>query len=195
MVSLAVITGSFRPYAFAQRRGTFTDSRIVLAGVALGYVAMAVTSFIQLQADPGALRGILFWSMGSVSGGRWPMLALPLIVLVVIGGWLSTQGRTMNAVALGDDDAIAVGVNLRLTRIGLLIAASALTAVAVFVAGGIGFVGLIVPHVMRLLCGADHRLLLPISALGRGAARSRRRGRPSPPRRRVRTTARWDATG
>ncbi|MCJ0700573.1 iron ABC transporter permease [Frigoribacterium sp. CFBP9039] len=152
-------------FAFAQRSGSFTDMRLVLSGVALGYVAMAGTSFVQLHADPGELRGILFWMMGSVAGARWSALVLPAVVLVVAGAWLLAQSRGLNALALGDDDATAVGVDLRRTRLGLLLVSAVLTAVAVSVAGGVGFVGLIIPHAMRLLVGSDHRRLLPVSAI------------------------------
>ncbi|WP_342365721.1 FecCD family ABC transporter permease [Plantibacter sp. CFBP 8775] len=152
-------------FAFAQRSGSFTDIRLVLSGVALGYVAMAGTSFAQLQAEPGQVRGILFWMMGSVAGARWETLALPTVALLGAGAWLLIQARGLNALALGDDDAVAVGVDLRRFRLGLLLVAALLTAVTVAVAGGVGFVGLIVPHAVRMLVGADHRRLLPVSAL------------------------------
>ncbi len=152
-------------FAFAQRSGSFSDTRLVLSGVALGYVAMAGTSFAQLHAEPGEIRGILFWMMGSVSGARWDTLFLPVVVIGVTGAWLLSHARGLNALALGDDDAIAVGLDLRRFRLILLVTSALLTAVAVAVAGGVGFVGLIVPHAMRLLVGADHRRLLPVSAV------------------------------
>ncbi len=152
-------------YGFAQRSGTFTDTRLVLAGVALGYVAMAITSFLQLQAEPGELRGILFWTMGSVAGARWDTLPIPVTTTIVVTVWLLTRARGLNALALGDDDAVALGVDLRTFRLALLLAASALTATAVSFAGGIGFVGLIVPHAVRLVIGGDHRRLLPAAAI------------------------------
>ncbi|WP_441004771.1 MULTISPECIES: FecCD family ABC transporter permease [unclassified Microbacterium] len=152
-------------YAFAQRSGSFTDMRLVLSGVALGYVAMSGTSFAQLHAEPGEIRGMLFWMMGSVGGARWETLLIPAVTLVLAGGWLLTQARGLNALALGDDDAVAVGVDLRTFRLGLLLTSAVLTAVAVSVAGGVGFVGLIIPHAMRLIVGADYRRLLPVTAV------------------------------
>lgn len=152
-------------YAFAQRAGSFTDMRLVLSGVALGYVAMSGTSFAQLHAEPGEIRGMLFWMMGSVGGARWDTLLIPAVTLVVAGGWLLIQARGLNALALGDDDAIAVGVDLGRFRLGLLLTSAVLTAVAVSVAGGVGFVGLIIPHAIRLLVGADYRRLLPVAAV------------------------------
>lgn len=173
LFGIGVSTGAFAGAAlvlalvffFAQRRGAFTDNRLVLAGVALGYVATAATSFVQLQAKPGQLSGILFWSLGSVSGARWDSLPIPVVVILACILWLLTQGRSLNALSLGDDAAVAVGVNLRRIRLLLLLVAALCTAVTVSLAGGVGFVGLIVPHAARLLVGADHRRVLPVGAL------------------------------
>ncbi|WP_245633821.1 FecCD family ABC transporter permease [Amycolatopsis jejuensis] len=152
-------------FLFAQRRGAFTDNRLVLAGVALGYIAAAGTSFVQLQAKPGQLTGILFWTLGSVSGARWNSLPIPVTVILVCVLWLLTQGRALNALSLGDDAATAVGVHLRRLRLSLLLVAALCAAVTVGIAGGVGFVGLIIPHAARLLVGADHRRVLPVGAL------------------------------
>ena len=152
-------------FAFAQVSGTFTDSRLLLAGVAISYVATAITSFVQLQAQPDQISGILFWTLGSVADARWGNVALPAVVTAGCAGWLLTRGRGLNALSLGDDDATAVGVDIRTFRIGLLLACASLTAVSVSNAGGVGFVGLIVPQTVRLLIGGDHRRLLPLSAL------------------------------
>jgi iron complex transport system permease protein len=173
LFGLGVSTGAFAGAAlilalvffFAQRRGAFTDNRLVLAGVALGYVATAATSFVQLQAQPGQLSGILFWTLGSVSGARWNSLPIPVVVILACVLWLLTQGRALNALSLGDDAAVAVGVPLRRLRLSLLLVAALCTAVTVGLAGGVGFVGLIVPHAARLLVGADHRRVLPVGAL------------------------------
>jgi iron complex transport system permease protein len=173
LFGLGVSTGAFAGavlilgfvFFLAQRRGAFTDNRLILAGVALGYVATAGTSFVQLQAQPGQLSGILFWTLGSVSGARWNSLPSPVAVLLACVLWLLTQGRALNALSLGDDAAVAVGVHLRRTRLLLLLVAALCTAVTVSLAGGVGFVGLIVPHAARLLVGADHRRVLPVGAL------------------------------
>lgn len=149
----------------AQRRGVFSDSRLVLAGVAMGYLASAGTSFVQLQAEPGRLAGILFWTLGSVAGARWDSLLVPGIVITACVLLLLTRARALNALALGDDAAVAVGVDVRRERMLLLLVAALCTAVTVSLAGGVGFVGLIVPHAARLLVGADPRRLLPAGIL------------------------------
>lgn len=152
-------------YFFAQKSGHFTDSRIILGGVAISYVAMAITSYLELTANPGELKGLLFWTMGSVAGVSWSSLLLPVIVLLIGGFWLISRGSVLNALALGDDDAISLGVNVKRIRLGLLVSSAALTALAVCVAGGVGFVGLIIPHACRMIIGHDNRKVLPLSGL------------------------------
>ena len=152
-------------FVLSGRSARMTDSRLVLAGVAVGYLAMAGTSFVQLRAPAGQVRGILFWLMGSVAGASWSDLGLPTAVIVACTGWLMLSGRSLNALAVGDDDAAALGVDVRRLRVALLVVSALLTATAVAVAGGIGFVGLMVPHAVRLVIGADHRRLLPVCAL------------------------------
>ncbi len=106
---------------------------------------------------------MLFWLLGSVSGGAsWSDLGVPAAVITVCAAILLTQSRQLNALAMGDESAQSVGVDVRRTRLLLLVIASLLTAVVVSVAGGgIGFVGLLVPHAVRLLVGSDHGKLLP----------------------------------
>lgn len=149
----------------AHRAGRLADTRLVLAGVAVGHLALAGTSFVQLQVDPTQLRGLLFWMMGSVSGARWDDLGVPAAAMAAGTTWLVLQGRNLNALVLGDDDAAALGVDAHRVRLGLLVVGSLLTATAVTVSGGIGFVGLMVPHATRLVVGGDHRRLLPAAAL------------------------------
>ncbi|GAA2830103.1 FecCD family ABC transporter permease [Kribbella solani] len=153
-------------FLLAQRSGRLADTRLILAGVAVSYLAMAGTSLVQLRAEPTQVRGILFWLMGSVAGADWSDLGLPVLVMVAAAAYLMLQGRGLNALAVGDDDASALGVDIHRLRIVLLLVSSLLTATAVAVAGGVGFVGLMVPHAARLVVGADHRKLLPVATLG-----------------------------
>lgn len=158
-VSLVVVFG------MAQRGGRLVANRLVLAGVAVGYVAAAATSFVQLQANPTELRGIMFWLLGSVSGASWADLGIPAATIGVAMAWLLTRGRQLNALTTGDDTAASLGVDVHRLRIILLLVASLLTATIVSVSGGIGFVGLMVPHAVRLVTGPDHRKVLPVSVL------------------------------
>lgn len=152
-------------FTLAQRGGRLTASRLVLAGVAVGYIGTAATSFVQLQANPNELRGIMFWLLGSVAGASWSDLQIPALAIGISTAWLLAQGRAMNALTVGDDTAAGLGVDVHRLRIVLLVIASLLTASVVVVAGGIGFVGLMVPHAVRLVVGPDHRKLLPASLL------------------------------
>ncbi|MDN5721508.1 iron ABC transporter permease [Corynebacterium sp.] len=146
----------------SQRKGSLTGSRIVLAGVGVGQIAMAGTSLIQLKSEPGEIRGILFWMMGSVAGVQdFGQLLVPTVVVVIGTGWLLLHARNLNLLTMGDDDARALGVNVNALRLQLIVIIAALTGMAVAVAGGVGFIGLIVPHCVRFITGPDHRLVLP----------------------------------
>ncbi|TDC96654.1 iron ABC transporter permease [Nonomuraea deserti] len=153
-------------YALAQRSGRLTPSRLVLAGVALAYLFQALYSFVLQQAQSGrAAQQVLFWLMGSLGGARWHMLPLPTVVLV--GGlvYLLLQHRRLNALTAGEETAVSLGVNVARLRITLFVLTSLLVGVLVATSGAIAFVGLIVPHAARLLVGADHRRVLPVTAL------------------------------
>jgi iron complex transport system permease protein len=125
-------------FVLAQRGGRLTATRLVLAGVAVRYVGTAATSYLQLQANPNELRGIMFWLLRSVSGASWADLQIPAVAIAATLAVLMTQGRSMNALTVGDDTAAGLGVDVHRLRIGLLVIASLLTATVVSVAGGIG---------------------------------------------------------
>ena len=150
----------------AQRSGKLSGYRIVLAGVALGQAAMAGTTLIQLHVDPAQVRGILFWMLGSTAGATWSQLQVLAVVTGITALFLVARSRQLNALALGDDDAVALGINVNSLRWQLLVASALLTAVAVTVAGAVGFVGLIIPHGLRMLGFSDYRKLLPLSLAG-----------------------------
>lgn len=152
-------------FAMAQRGGRLLGSSLVLAGVAIAYLGTALTGYLQLQADPSELRGVMFWLLGSVAGASWSALTVPALATAACALVLATQTRPMNALATGDDTAAGLGVGVNQLRILLLVASSLLTAAVVSSAGGIGFVGLIVPHAVRLVVGPDHRKVIPTSLL------------------------------
>lgn len=168
-VSAAAFVGAlltlFLLVALAQRSGKLSGYRIVLAGVALGQAAMAGTTLIQLHVDPAQVRGILFWMLGSTAGATWPQIPLLALATVAAALFVWSRSRQLNALALGEDDATALGINVNVLRWQLLIASALLTAVAVTVAGAVGFVGLIIPHALRMLGFSDYRKLLPLSLL------------------------------
>lgn len=153
-------------YLLAQRSGRITPSRLLLAGVALAYLFQALFSFVLQKAQAGrAAQQVLFWLLGSLASARWDTLPVPAVVLAAGLVVLLVQHRPLNALVAGEETAISLGVNVGRFRAGLFVLTSLLVGVLVAVSGAIAFVGLIVPHVARLLVGADHSRLLPVTAL------------------------------
>jgi iron complex transport system permease protein len=159
MVAVALV------FLLGQQRGRLNPVRLVLAGVVVSYVFTSITSFLQLQTEPTNMRRIMFWLLGSVSGAHWDQLHVAGVVVVAVTVLLTLYGRQLNALVTGDESATALGVDVKRLRIVLIVLTSLLAGVLIAVAGGIGFVGLMVPHLVRLTFGVDHRRLLPLAAL------------------------------
>nr|WP_205600861.1 iron ABC transporter permease [Halomonas socia] len=171
----AVITGSAFAGAFASTllvfglahgTGSWTPSRLLLTGVVVAAGWGAVITLMLALSPAERLPGMLYWLMGDLSYSRtpWPPLALLLVICLL----LMPLGRSLNVMARGPLQAAALGVKVRPLEWGIYLAASALTAMAVTTAGSIGFVGLVVPHMLRLVLGNDQRLILPACALAGG---------------------------
>ncbi|WP_311210965.1 MULTISPECIES: iron ABC transporter permease [unclassified Aeromicrobium] len=152
-------------YVLASRGGRIESLRLVLAGVALSYLFSAVTGWITATADHGRLPGLLFFLLGSISSASWEMLALPAAALVLGVVYALRRASHLDAAMTGDETAASLGVDMTRLRVEVLVVTAAMTGAVVAVAGGIGFVGMVVPHVCRLLVGAGHRSLLPFAAL------------------------------
>jgi iron complex transport system permease protein len=152
-------------FLLGQQRGRLNPVRLVLAGVVVSYVFTSITSFLQLQTDPNNMRRIMFWLLGSVSGAHWADLQVAGVVVVAVTVLLTLYGRQLNALVTGDESATALGIDVKRLRIVLIVLTALLAGVLIAVAGGIGFVGLMVPHLVRLAFGVDHRRLLPLAAL------------------------------
>ena len=150
----------------ASALGRITPTRTVLAGLAVSSLASAVTSFVIFWTVTGdSYREILGWLLGSLSGARWPAVAIAGVAILVAGIPIMFTGRLLDTFAFGDTSAAALGVNVTRVRWTLLAATALLTGAMVSVSGAIGFVGLILPHGVRLLVGPGHRALLPLSAI------------------------------
>lgn len=170
LVSIMAFGGAFLTtllvYALSQQGGKTMVGIMLLAGVAIAAIAGAITGVFVLQATDAQLRSITFWSLGSLGGIGWVqcMVMLPIAILTVVG--LMQQHRGLNALALGESAALHTGIRVeRMKRIIILLVALGVGA-TVSMCGAIGFVGLVVPHALRMLMGASHRQLLPASALG-----------------------------
>lgn len=168
-VSLAAFAGAAGAmalvYAVAQSRGALSPLRLVLAGVTAGYVLSGVTSFLVFQSDARAAQSVLFWLLGSFGRAQWAYLPVPAVALAAGTLYLVARSRGLNLLLLGDETAGTLGVHVARFRAALFVVTAAMTGVMVAVAGAIGFVGLVMPHVARLLVGADHRRVLPVAAL------------------------------
>lgn len=151
------------------RHGRTSTFILILAGVAVGALFSAVTSFLLYLSSGGEkLADVLFWIMGGLSRANWTSVSIlaPIVAVGLAAALLFA--RDLNALALGEEGAHHVGVRPVVLTRWLLLLTTVLTASAVAMAGTIGFVGLVIPHVLRLLVGPDHRRLLPVAALGGG---------------------------
>lgn len=151
-------------YGLARMGGTVSVSTLLLAGVALGAFAAAITSFF-MYIHGDKLVSIYSWLLGGFSLGDWSKVLAILPYAVVGLAYLCLHGRVLNVLQLEEEQAVQLGVPVERLKIGLIAAATLVTAAAVSVSGLIGFAGLIVPHAVRLLWGPDYRFLLPMSVL------------------------------
>lgn len=146
--------------------GRSNSIKLLLAGMALSYVCSSFSSFlVYISDDSQKLKTITFWLMGSLAGAKWNeiVIIMPIIILGVI--FFMTQYRTLNLMLLGDEVSITLGTDLHKFRIIYLVITSLMIGLLVYVSGMIGFVGLIIPHIVRMIFGTDHKKIIPISAL------------------------------
>ncbi|WP_313692242.1 vitamin B12 ABC transporter permease BtuC [Halorarum halobium] len=164
---VGALLAGFGVYLVSTRNGRTPVATLLLAGIAVQTFLGAVVSFMLLRSGESMER-VVYWLMGHLDNATWgdvSSVALVVPVLVVV---LLAYARDLNVLLLGEGDASALGVNVERSKRALLAVSSVLTAAAVAVSGVIGFVGLVVPHVLRLVVGPDHRILLPTSALAGG---------------------------
>lgn len=160
LLSLTVV------YLLAQTGGRMTGNRLVLSGVVVGQVLSACSSLIIMTSgDPHAAVQVNRWMLGGLGGTTWEMLPLPSVVVLVALAVLAVRTRSLNILMLGEEMATGMGLHVHRYRAGMFVLASLTTGVIVSVSGGIGFVGLMMPHIARLLVGTDHRRALPVAAL------------------------------
>jgi len=162
---MGAITSTVLVYFLARTGTNISVERLILGGVALSSLFGAIQSMLLLQAEDGQVQTALTWLIGSLNGRGWneiKMGGIPIILSLVFGSLLSRQ---LNILSLGDELSIGLGNSLNRSRYLIGAIASLLAASAVSIAGLVGFVGLIVPHAVRLLFGNDYRVVLPYSAL------------------------------
>lgn len=161
---LFALLAVFTVYNLARVAGRTSPETLILAGVAVSAFAAAILSLIIILT--GQLQSIYFWLLGGLSSIAW-LEVINLVPYTIIGLLMAYfYSKELNALLLGEEMALSLGVEVERVRQILIFAAALMTAAAVSVSGLIGFVGLIIPHFVRLLLGANHRLLVPFSALG-----------------------------
>lgn len=167
LAALVATLGLAMAAAARSGRGARLDpTTTVLAGVAVSSVFGALTSLVIFWSATGdSYREILNWLLGSLAGADWVAVAISGAALVVVGVPLAASARTLDAFAIGETGAAALGVHVARSRVLLLGGTALLTGALVAVSGSIGFVGLVLPHAVRLVVGPGHRALLPLSAL------------------------------
>ncbi len=148
--------------ARAQRGGV---QSIVLFGIALVFAFNAATALVQFVSSPEALQQLVFWTMGSLSRATWNAVAIMGAVVLLVTPFSLLAARSLTALRLGEDRAMSFGVDAGRLRFMSLLRASLLSAAAVAFVGVVGFIGLVAPHIARLLVGEDHRIFLPASLL------------------------------
>jgi ABC-type Fe3+-siderophore transport system permease subunit len=173
LVPLAAFAGALGAIAVvglgARAGGRTTPHAVLLVGVVFNAFAAAALMLVNALASYAQAQGVLFWIMGSLSTQSYGLIAGVALYALVGLGWLVVHGQDLNLLAAGEEGALQLGVDVERVRRAVFLATSLLVGAAVSVAGMIGFVGLIVPHLLRLVLGSDHRLLVPASFLA-GAA-------------------------
>jgi iron complex transport system permease protein len=161
---VGAVLAAFLVYRLATFGGHTGGAALLLSGVAVGSTLTAIMSFLMVATE-NDLRTVVTWLMGGLTNATWPKIWITLPVVAAGFGYMMFSSRRMNLLLMGEERAHELGIDSQRTRRNLMIVAALTTAAAVAFSGLIGFIGLMVPHIMRLLVGPDHRRLLPASAL------------------------------
>lgn len=155
-------------YNMARVGGSVRTESLILAGVAVSSLLSAVVSLLTFIAGE-KMEGIVFWTMGNLGNAEWGEIAFMIPLIMVCSFFLITQSKALNAMMLGDIHAMDLGIDVKKTRLFILILSTIIVAAAVSFVGVIGFIGLVIPHILRILLGPDNRIIMPLSMIG-GAA-------------------------
>ncbi len=168
-LSIAAFIGGFITclliFRFSRLTGTFSVTYMLLAGIAINALAGAGTGFLTYMSNDEQLRSLTFWTMGSLGGALWPAVIVAATIVIPATILLIKNAQKLNILLLGEQEAQHLGVDSEKLKYVIIICTALSVGAAVAVSGIIGFVGLVVPHLIRLTIGPDHRLLIPASAL------------------------------
>lgn len=151
-------------YTMAKVGGSIRTETLILSGVAVSSLLSALVSFLTFIAGE-KLEGIVFWSMGNLGNATWEQIMFSAPIIVVCSILMITQAKKLNAMMLGDAHAMDLGIDVKRTRLFILILTTAVVAAAVSFVGVIGFIGLVIPHILRILLGPDNRVIMPLSMI------------------------------
>ncbi len=169
LVSLGAFVGGFTATLLVYRLATSgmgtSVTTMLLAGIAIGALAGALNSLLSYFSDNDMLRQISLWQMGNLSGASWLKVSIMGAVTILLMGLFPRDSRALNALLLGESEARHLGINVQWVKRRLIVLTALGVGVSVAVAGLVGFVGLIMPHIIRLMIGPDHRWLIPASGL------------------------------
>lgn len=149
----------------SQFAGATSADRLVLAGVAVSFVVMSAANVLIFLGDPRAAHTVVFWMLGGLGLAQWSQLAYPLVILIACGAYFALNARSLNAMTIGDETAATLGIPVGRFRLTVFAVGALITGVMVAFSGIIGFVGLMIPHIVRLIVGGDYARVLPVSAL------------------------------
>lgn len=152
-------------YTLASLKGRTDNLLLILSGIAISSFVGAISSLLLTTMMESQLKEYIFWSVGSLSGRRWEHFTFAAIPIMILSFILIYYGKELNILLLGDEEAKSLGINIRELRKKVLMIVSIITSISVCISGNIGFVGLIVPHILRKIIGADNRKLLKSSFL------------------------------
>ena len=139
--------------------------RLVLVGVAVSFIIMAGANILIFLGDPRATHTVVFWMLGGLGFAQWNQLIYPFIILIICSVWLFSQHAILNAMTIGDETTSTLGIRVARFRLQVFVICALITGVMVAFSGMIGFIGLMVPHIARMLVGGDYVRVLPISAI------------------------------
>lgn len=153
-------------YRLGRHNGQTSVATMLLAGIALTALAGALIGLFTYLADDATLRTLTFWNLGSLNGASYPRLWPLLLITLLVACWLPRRVNALNALLLGESEARHLGFDVERLKVELILCTALGVGAAVAAAGMIGFIGLVVPHLLRLIVGPDHRVLLPASMFG-----------------------------
>ena len=165
MAFLGALGATLIVLGVSQFAAATSADRLVLAGVAVSFIVMSGANVLIFLGDPRAVHTVVFWMLGGLGLAQWSQLIFPLAVLLICGAYLWANAGNLNAMTVGDETASTLGIPIGRFRLTVFVVGAMITGVMVAFSGIIGFVGLMIPHIVRLIVGGDYRRVLPVSAL------------------------------